>query len=41
MHIDDVEIDEIFKKIKGVPYDADKAKAQFAAIENAQDTPCN
>jgi len=37
VHIDDVNIDEIFKKIKGAPYDAERAKAQFDAIENAHD----
>ena len=41
MHIDDVEIDEIFKKISKKPYDAAKAKSQFEAIENAYDTPRN
>jgi len=38
-HIDNVDISEIFKKIKGVPYDEEKVAAQFAAIENAVDTP--
>ena len=41
MHIDDVEIDEIFKKITKKPYDEAKVKAQFEAIENAYDTPRN
>ena len=36
-HIDDVEMDEIFKKIGGEPYDADKARTQFDEIENAHD----
>jgi len=39
IHIDDVDISEIFIKAKGVPYDKEKAAAQFAAIENAVDTP--
>ena len=39
IHIDDVDISEIFVKAKGVPYDKEKAAAQFAAIENAVDTP--
>jgi len=39
MHIDDLEIDEIFNKISGKPYDKAKVKSQFEAIENAYDTP--
>ena len=39
VHIDDVDISEIFKKAKGDSYDSNKVAAQFEAIENAVDTP--